>query len=156
MHKGLGHSAATLIVPRTLWQLVLDVDGIFLSTFFGGGTTDMDGHNSDMTPLGAERLNLNVLQLHTCIRLGCKLQDAYGLHTCFTCIKVCRCIASNHTRTTCLRAALARLVAVPSTDQRCLDLSSMPLKKAKAAKAIAKAPAGQGSSGNCHACRGVQ
>ena len=33
--------------------------------------------------------------------------------------------------------------AVPSTDQLCLHLSSMPLnlKKAKAAKAIAKAPA---------------
>ena len=32
-------------------------------------------------------------------------------------------------------------VAVPSTDQRCLHVSSMPLKKAKAAKAVAKAPA---------------
>ena len=54
MHKGLGHSGATLIVLNTLWQLVLDVDGILRQLW---GTTDMDGHNSDMTPLGAERLH---------------------------------------------------------------------------------------------------
>ena len=49
VHQGLGHSAATLIVLRTLGQLVLDVDGIFVNLGGGGGTTDMDGHNSDMT-----------------------------------------------------------------------------------------------------------
>ena len=32
-------------------------------------------------------------------------------------------------------------VVVPSTDQLCINLSSMPLRTGKAAKAVAKAPA---------------
>jgi hypothetical protein len=54
VHKGPGHSGATMIVLSTLSQLVLDVDGRLHQLW---GATDMDGHNWDTTPLGAERLH---------------------------------------------------------------------------------------------------
>ena len=73
---------------------------------------------------------------------------------------MCKIIALNRTHTTCLPCIIQIInivvsthglsrtvgraiccVAVPSTDQRCLHVSIMPMQKAKAAKAVAKAPA---------------